>query len=599
MEDQPLPANASPTTLSPGYVVDSDLKKDEKDPKEDPADYPVDRGDNDNDESSNDDNDDDDVEKDEEDKEEEEHLALADPSDVSTDDLDEKDPKEDPTDYPTDRGNNDEDKSSNDDDDDDDVEKDEEDKEEEEHLAPADPSDVSTDNLEMMTTVNQGMSVEEIERIVAQRVTNAIEAIPIYETKTNLASKLMSQTERQEEKNDKKTFQRSRDEKNSKSDRKCFRCGNLDHLIRECLKPPKDKNQRAFVGGSWNDSGEEDDEKAKNETCLVAQQSIDNKANKSAGLKEANNSVGTQANDDQGANSEEIDLHEEHFVLPIWSAYSTTVKSLGDNIEKNTDFNTREKLVSRVEQIFLEELEKIKRQEKEANDVAKSLRKEATHDIQNAHTSSTNLLNIVSTPLSTAGPSRAFNDGELSYPNDPSMPYLEDIYASPSEGIFTDLSYDNEGVVTDFNNLETTVNVSLTPTTRIHTIHPKTQILGDPMSAVQIRSKVNKSSKAHALSALLYGTIDEEVYVTQPLGFVDPKFPNKDTPKTSHLHAVKRIFRYLKGQPKLDLWYPKVSSFDLEAYSDSDYVGANLDRKSTTIGYQFLGRRLILWQCKK
>ncbi|GKE74674.1 hypothetical protein Tco_1536715, partial [Tanacetum coccineum] len=71
------------------------------------------------------------------------------------------------------------------------------------------------------------------------------------------------------------------------------------------------------------------------------------------------------------------------------------------------------------------------------------------------------------------------------------------------------------------------------------------------------------------------------------------------TPKTSHLNAVKRIFRYLKGKPKLGLWYPRVSSFDLEAYSDSDYAGANLDRKSTIGGCQFLGRRLISWQCKK
>ncbi|GJW39631.1 zinc finger, CCHC-type containing protein [Tanacetum coccineum] len=70
--------------------------------------------------------------------------------------------------------------------------------------------------------------------------------------------------------NDKKTFQRSRDDKNSKSDRKCFRCGDPNHLIGECPKPPKDKNQRAFVGGSWSDSGEEDDEKVKDETCLVA-----------------------------------------------------------------------------------------------------------------------------------------------------------------------------------------------------------------------------------------------------------------------------------------------------------------------------------------
>ncbi|GKC84697.1 hypothetical protein Tco_1140414, partial [Tanacetum coccineum] len=56
---------------------------------------------------------------------------------------------------------------------------------------------------------------------------------------------------------------------------------------------------------------------------------------------------------------------------------------------------------------------------------------------------------------------------------------------------------------------------------------------------------------------------------------------------------------YLKGKPKLGLWYPRVSSFNLEAYSDSDYTGANLDRKSTTGGCQFLGRRLISWQCKK
>nr|GFB80762.1 hypothetical protein [Tanacetum cinerariifolium]GFC12906.1 hypothetical protein [Tanacetum cinerariifolium] len=87
MEDQTLLADASPTALSPGYVVDSDPKKDEKDLKEDPADYPADRGDNDDDESSNDDDDADDVEKDVEDKEEEEHLAPADPSDVSIDDL--------------------------------------------------------------------------------------------------------------------------------------------------------------------------------------------------------------------------------------------------------------------------------------------------------------------------------------------------------------------------------------------------------------------------------------------------------------------------------------------------------------------------------
>ncbi|GKD10004.1 hypothetical protein Tco_1189689, partial [Tanacetum coccineum] len=71
------------------------------------------------------------------------------------------------------------------------------------------------------------------------------------------------------------------------------------------------------------------------------------------------------------------------------------------------------------------------------------------------------------------------------------------------------------------------------------------------------------------------------------------------TPKTSHLNAVKRIFKYLKGKPKLGLWDPRESPFDLEAFSDSDYGGSNLDRKSTIGGCQFLGQRLILWQCKK
>ncbi|GJU60753.1 putative ribonuclease H-like domain-containing protein [Tanacetum coccineum] len=152
-------------------------------------------------------------------------------------------------------------------------------------------------------------------------------------------------------------------------------------------------------------------------------------------------------------------------------------------------------------------------------------------------------------------------------------------------------------------------------------------------------------------SAFLYGTIEEEVYVCQPLGFEDPRFSDKVykdeeadsvdvhlyrsmigslmyltasrpdimfavcacarfqvTPKMSHLHVVKRIFRYLKGQPKLGLWYPRDSPFDLEAFfdsdyarafSDSDYARASLDRKSTTGGCQFLGKRLISWQCKK
>ncbi|KAI3680869.1 hypothetical protein L6452_35646 [Arctium lappa] len=70
-------------------------------------------------------------------------------------------------------------------------------------------------------------------------------------------------------------------------------------------------------------------------------------------------------------------------------------------------------------------------------------------------------------------------------------------------------------------------------------------------------------------------------------------------PKESHLIAVKRIFRYLKGTPNLGLWYPKDSGFDLTGYSDSDFAGCKLDRKSTTGGCQLLGEKLVSWTSKK
>nr|GEV19996.1 uncharacterized mitochondrial protein AtMg00810-like [Tanacetum cinerariifolium] len=185
-----------------------------------------------------------------------------------------------------------------------------------------------------------------------------------------------------------------------------------------------------------------------------------------------------------------------------------------------------------------------------------------------------NLINTASTPLNIVGPSRAFNDGELSYPDAskyalldvPLMPHLEDINASPSERIFTDSSYDDEGVKEDG------------------------IFISQDKYAAEIIKKFNFLSMK---------TASTPIETQKPL-VKDKEAADVDvTPKTLHLHVVKRIFRYLKGQPKLGLWYPKVSSSDLEAYSDCKYADVNLDRKSTTRGCQFLGRRLISWKCKK
>jgi hypothetical protein len=70
-------------------------------------------------------------------------------------------------------------------------------------------------------------------------------------------------------------------------------------------------------------------------------------------------------------------------------------------------------------------------------------------------------------------------------------------------------------------------------------------------------------------------------------------------PKEVHLRAVKRIMRYLVYTPKFGLWYPKGSTFDLIGYSDADYAGCKIDRKSTSEACQFLGRFLVSWASKK
>ncbi|GJX94206.1 putative ribonuclease H-like domain-containing protein [Tanacetum coccineum] len=86
-------------------------------------------------------------------------------------------------------------------------------------------------------------------------------------------------------------------------------------------------------------------------------------------------------------------------------------------------------------------------------------------------------------------------------------------------------------------------------------------------------------------SAFLYIIIEEEVYVTQPPGFKDP----------DHLDKVYKVVKALYGLHQAPRAWD--SPFELVAYTDSDYAGATQDRKSTTGGCQFLGNRLISWQC--
>ncbi|GKG29060.1 hypothetical protein Tco_0416425, partial [Tanacetum coccineum] len=82
--------------------------------------------------------------------------------------------------------------------------------------------------------------------------------------------------------------------------------------------------------------------------------------------------------------------------------------------------------------------------------------------------------------------------------DDDEMPKIR-IYDKSSEGIFEKASYDDEGIISDFNNLPDEVDVPTNPTLRIHNAHPQSQILGDPNTPVQTRSSLKKITEAHAL----------------------------------------------------------------------------------------------------
>nr|GEX30706.1 hypothetical protein [Tanacetum cinerariifolium] len=257
------------------------------------------------------------------------------------------------------------------------------------------------------------------------------------------------------------------------------------------------------------------------------------------------------------------------------------------------------------------------RKENECNDQEKEDDVNSTNNVNTVsltiNTTSTNRVNDVSENISI----------ELQF--DPNMPALEDV------GTF-DFSSDDEddGAVADMNNLDTTIQVGPILTTRIHKDHPLDQVIRDLQSATQTRKITGRTQKGNSYierSKLDRGYVGRAstIQVTTSLDFnglpnekraIGSKwvFRNKKdekrtvirnkarlvaqgyqvNPKVTHLYAMKRNIRYLKGQPNLGPWYPKDSPLDLVAYADSDYPGASLDRKSTIRGKAKKSVRLMM-----
>ncbi|GKD08430.1 putative ribonuclease H-like domain-containing protein, partial [Tanacetum coccineum] len=334
---------------------------------------------------------------------------------------------------------------------------------------------------------------------------------------------------------------------------------------------------------------------------------------------QSNGNAGTKACDDAGKARIETLPGKDYILLPLWTddpPFSQSSKSSpdvgfkpsGDN-EKNVNEEPR----------------------KEGGDPSKEderydqKKDDSVNSTNNVNAASTNKVNDVGRKAS------------IELPDEPNMPALEDI-------VYSDDDDEDVGTEADINNLDAFMHdergIVIKNKSRL-VAQGYTQEEGidyDEVFALvakieAIRLFLGYDSfknfvvyQMDVKSAFLYGKIEEEVYVCQPPRFEDPDFLERvykvekalyrlhqapkswtatSTPvetqklllkdedvcactryqvnlKVSHLHAVKRIFRYLKGQPKLGLWYQKNSPFDLVAYTDSDYARASLDRKSIT-----------------
>nr|GEW49876.1 ribonuclease H-like domain-containing protein [Tanacetum cinerariifolium] len=272
-----------------------------------------------------------------------------------------------------------------------------------------------------------------------------------------------------------------------------------------------------------------------------------------------NHNASIQEYVDAGTVGKDTESTQQYLLLPLWSIGSKDPL----NTDANAAFDDKENesvvyVSPSSSDMTKKHDEKTKREAKGKSHVDLSTGvRNLSDEFEDFSSTSTNRVNAASTPVN-AGPSdnavsltfeisrkSSFVDPSQ-YPDDPDMPALEEILYSDDE--------EDVGAEADFSNLETSITISPIPTTRVHKDHLVTQIIGDLSSAPQTRSMTR---------------------MVKEQGFENPDYPDE----------VYKVVKALYGLH--------------QAPRACDYAGASLDRKSTTGGCQFLGCRLISWQCKK
>ncbi|GJU33059.1 zf-CCHC domain-containing protein [Tanacetum coccineum] len=346
---------------------------------------------------------------------------------------------------------------------------------------------------------------------------------------------------------DRKIFQRSRNNGYGKSERKCFRCGDPNHLIRECLKPPKNNDQRAFIGGSWSDSDEDEEGKTKDEKCLMAK---------------ASNEVffETEYFSDNQSSLDENDLDNE---------YSRLCKIGLKVIAKN---KTLKQAKIELENEVLELKDKLSRLEKgkEVNEECKlcqdlkfeneKLRKEISR-LNQFNDSSHSLKKIISSQKTSGDKSGlGFNFTKGSPSETKQVKFVKAQEVESKEKL-----------------------IESNPNSK-----PKFILINNTKIPIASDDEVKRFYKPS---------------LKPGVGFTKPTMRSKTPPprrkENFHPRSKTPQPRRDQGTTHLGLWYPKGSGIETIVYADSDHAGDYVDRKSTSGVCTFMGCCLTSWFSKK
>nr|GEW07134.1 hypothetical protein [Tanacetum cinerariifolium] len=436
--------------------------------------------------------------------------------------------------------------------------------------------------------------------------------------------------------------------KKESSDEECLTSGSEDEEYamalrdfkkvfsrRECPKPSKDKNQRAFVRGSWRDSGEEDDENVKNEMCLVAQAS----RKQAHTSHKAKNIVST-------TRCLEL-LHMDLFGPSAVRSYGVNQYTLVIVDDYTREFNNEVKFgeffnANGITHNFsaprtAQSNGVVKRKKRTLQEMSRTMLNEQSLPQKfwcNAIDTSTYILNRIlikailgKTPYELL---RGYSQNSKAYiilnkhtrkvKESLNVTFDETLPPSKTSPLVDDDLDEEEAIkITEKKNLENNIVDETLEIDKIVSIkesrnHPLENVLGN-LNQRTLRNKLDENGVVSRNKARLVAQgynqqerIDyDETYAPVAriesirilltyacaLDFklfqMDVKsaflngFINEEAPKTSHLKAVKRIFRYIKGTTHLGLWYPKGTNIETVVYADSDHVGDYVDRKSTSV----------------